>query len=463
MTTRTGDVFIRGCWSHSPRTSRANLTSYSFVEWQKVTEYVVSRSSPYHTPSNLFHHFQNEGLRIGLKFGSEVDAEKFNMAVQAVKGGKRARPEGRPKPPSVPPPPRPPLSPSGVSSPKEEGEQLAKKEGRKQEGKADGDRVKGGPTFILPSVGDKTSSAKKRPVSKRISKEMIGKPTNFQHVCHVGFNPEAGFVAEQADHSDLQAHFASKGDTPIRPAPLPPPPLPQRLPPSTRKPKLPNLLLDASPSSGLDDSGNADNDDLNRNASLNSFSSQDALDVSVDSVEAPSAMLDPASDSSFSNATLDDPAPASAEMNLLEVDLIALESPPFLESVISEAFDFLDADDLSRGEAPAPLETELIFDPLADMPQTPTRPSKLEQELIDVSLLDTSKSCQADESKSPQDDLDEPDCKTDDDEIIDILTPPTPPPPRRRTNRFQDTIRPPEYPPPPPPPHPPPPPPPPLQ
>lgn len=44
---------------------------------------------------------------------------------------------------------------------------------------------------------------------------MIGKPTNFQHVCHVGFNPEAGFVAEQADHNDLQAHFASVGLAPL--------------------------------------------------------------------------------------------------------------------------------------------------------------------------------------------------------------------------------------------------------
>lgn len=43
---------------------------------------------------------------------------------------------------------------------------------------------------------------------------MIGKPTNFQHLCHVGFNPEAGFVSDEANHKELQAHFASVCVTP---------------------------------------------------------------------------------------------------------------------------------------------------------------------------------------------------------------------------------------------------------
>lgn len=40
-------------------------------------------------------------------------------------------------------------------------------------------------------------------------KEMIGKPTNFQHLCHVGLNPEAGIVSDEANQKELQAHFAS--------------------------------------------------------------------------------------------------------------------------------------------------------------------------------------------------------------------------------------------------------------
>lgn len=416
---------------------------YSFVECQRLSEYVLTRGSHYHAPSTLFHHFQNESLKIGLKFGSEVDAVNFNTAVQTVQAGKRARPEGRPKPPSVPPPPRPPPSPSAVPPQKEEGEALVKKERNKEEEKSG---VRGASPSILPALGEKVSSAKKKPVAKRISKEMIGKPTNFQHLCHVGFNPEAGIVSDEANQKELQAHFASKGDTPIRPAPLPPPPPP----PSTRmlqSPKTKDLPLDPSPSCDVDDSVDADDDDLNRNVSLISFSSQDALDRSADSVEAPSAILNSTSDSGFTNNTHSDDGPASVDTSLLEIDLIALESPAPSPSV----FLFPDADDQARDEAPAPPEAEPALDSPAREPEEPTSPSKPEEEPFDSSLPDASPSPRADESRSSHDELDE---STTDDDIIDILTPPTPPPPRRRTIRPQDVDRPPEH-PPPPPPHPP--------
>ncbi|XP_063597061.1 histone-lysine N-methyltransferase SETD1B-like [Penaeus indicus] len=417
---------------------------YSLVEWQKLSEYILSRSSSYETPSNLFHHFQNKSLRIGLKFGSEVDAGNFNTAVQAMRGGKRTRPEGRPKPPNVPPPPRPPLSPSAVPSQKEEGEILAKKEGRKEEEKSEGE-VRGASPSVFPSLGEKVPSPKKKPVAKRISKEMIGKPTNFQHLCHVGFNPEAGFLSDEANHKELQAHFASKGDTPIRPAPPPPPP-----PPSTRMLKSPKnntiLPLEPSPSRDIHDSADADDDDLDRNVSLNSFSSQDALNASTDSIEAPSAVLNSTSDSSFTNTAFSGDTLASVDTSLLDVDLIVLESPAPSPSV----FVFPDADDQARDETPASPEAEPVLDSPAREPEDPTSASKPEQELFDSSHLDASPSSRADESRSSHDELDE----STEDEIIDILTPPTPPPPRRRTNRLQDIGRPPEH-PPPPPPHPP--------
>ncbi|XP_047483764.1 formin-like protein 14 [Penaeus chinensis] len=412
---------------------------YSLVEWQKVSEYIFTRRSTYETPSSLFHHFQNKNLRIGLKFGSEVDAGNFNMAVQTVQGGKRTRPEGRPKPPSVPPPPRPPLSPSAVPSQKEEGEILAKKEGSKEEEKSG--EVRGASPSVLPSPGEKGPSSKKKPVAKRISKEMIGKPTNFQHLCHLGFN------SDEANHKELQAHFASKGDTPIRPAPPPPPP-----PPSTRMLKSPkdstNLPPEPSPSRDIDDSADADDDDLDRNVSLNSFSSQDALNASSDSVEAPSAVLNSTSDSSFTNTAFSgDAPPASVDTSLLDVDLIMFESPAPSPSVSV----FPNTDDQARDETPAPPEAEPILDSPAREPEDPTSTSKPEQELFNSSHLDASPSSRADESRSSHDELDE---STADDEIIDILTPPTPPPPRRRTNLLQDIGRPPEH-PPPPPPHPP--------
>ncbi|XP_037775149.1 neural Wiskott-Aldrich syndrome protein-like [Penaeus monodon] len=422
---------------------------YNFVEWKKVSEYNFTRGSSYHSPSSLFHHFQNKSLRIGLKFGSEVDAGNFTtavQAVQAVRDGKRTRAEGRPKPPSVPPPPRPPLSPSAVPSQREEGEILAKKEGSKEEEKSEGE-VRGASPSTLPSLGEKVSSAKKKPVAKRISKEMIGKPTNFQHLCHVGFNPEAGFVSDEANHKELQAHFASKGDTPIRPAPPPPPPPP----PSTRRLKSPknktNLPLEPSPSCDIDDSADADDENLDRNASLNSFSSQVELDASTDSFEVPSAVSNSTLDSSFTNSAFSGDAPASVDTSLLDIDLIEFESPAPSPSVSV----FLDADDQARDQAPAPPEAEPTLDSPAKEPEDPTSPSKPEQEIPDSSHLDASPSSREDESRSSHDDLDE---STAEDEIIDILTPPTPPPPRRRTNRPQDIGRPPEH-PPPPPPHPP--------
>ena len=61
-----------------------------------------------------------------------------------------------------------------------------------------------------PTTPRKESGGKKGDKKQRLKKEDIGMPTNFQHISHVGWDPNRGFDLENVD-PNLKKFFQKAG------------------------------------------------------------------------------------------------------------------------------------------------------------------------------------------------------------------------------------------------------------
>ncbi|XP_071525397.1 uncharacterized protein [Panulirus ornatus] len=211
---------------------------YDLVGWQRVEEVEVAKGTQYLCSETLFHQLATQKRIMGLKFASEVDARAFAVAVRAVVGAGPQKPEG-------PPPP----SPKELAAPSQQ-QQAPETEHQDSHGtKADTQQAKQEPQHsqlpqqqepyqqhqqqssrelpmffpLPPQPGDKATTLDRRRGSKKITKDMIGYPTNFQHIYHVGFNPETGPQHLRLEEREQQVTFKAGADSPRRPAPPPPP------------------------------------------------------------------------------------------------------------------------------------------------------------------------------------------------------------------------------------------------
>jgi len=172
----------------------------------------MSHSFRYKTPRPYFHTFEGDATQVGLNFADEREADFFHQTVELKlverrsrrdrRGGSRKQatppPEttvnggginynnnnnGSAKLMAAPPPP-PTMAAAAVAIPHQQQQQH---QARKESG--------GG-----GRKGEK----------KRLKKEDIGMPTNFQHISHVGWDPNRGFDLENVD-PNLKKFFQKAG------------------------------------------------------------------------------------------------------------------------------------------------------------------------------------------------------------------------------------------------------------
>ena len=132
----------------------------------------------YKAPRPYFHTFEGDEAQVGLNFADEGEAEVFRSTVEGKLAERRHRREKRQaskrqQQPAAKPPPTNGLAPPAALQP-------VQVQGRRD----------------LPKKGAR----------KPLKKEDIGMPTNFQHISHVGWDPNHGRTL-----SSLAPHFNTPG------------------------------------------------------------------------------------------------------------------------------------------------------------------------------------------------------------------------------------------------------------
>lgn len=143
--------------------------------------------SRYKTPRPYFHTFEGDDAQIGLNFADEKEADTFQQTIEGKLAERRARRERK------------------TSSKSKAG------------GQTNGSRPPTGGevkvstayTSTAPPFRKESASAKKGE-KKKLKKEDIGMPTNFQHISHVGWDPNRGFDLENVD-PNLKKFFQKAG------------------------------------------------------------------------------------------------------------------------------------------------------------------------------------------------------------------------------------------------------------
>jgi len=157
----------------------------------------------YKAPRPYFHTFEGDDAQIGLNFADEAEADVFQKTVESKLAERRKRRERR------------------QASRKQQGGHLdhgtgngAAKHGVQNGGVAGDVGGKGGGVAPLQTVQinrrDQGGQAGKKVDKKKLKKEDIGMPTNFQHISHVGWDPNHGFDLENVD-PNLKKFFHKAG------------------------------------------------------------------------------------------------------------------------------------------------------------------------------------------------------------------------------------------------------------
>lgn len=145
----------------------------------------------YKTPRPYFHTFEGDDAQIGLNFADEKEAENFHKTVELKISERQQRRERR---------------------------QASKKGQSQANGLRPSNGVRKTPTVdVLSSttqpkreVANYSATAPRKGEKKKLKKEDIGMPTNFQHISHVGWDPNHGFDLENVD-PNLKKFFQKAG------------------------------------------------------------------------------------------------------------------------------------------------------------------------------------------------------------------------------------------------------------
>jgi len=154
----------------------------------------------YKAPRPYFHTFEGDDAQIGLNFADEAEAEIFQKTVESKLAERRKRRERR------------------QASRKQQGGHVdhgngAVKHGVQNGGVAGDVGGKGGSAplqTVQINRRDQGGQAGKKVDKKKLKKEDIGMPTNFQHISHVGWDPNHGFDLENVD-PNLKKFFHKAG------------------------------------------------------------------------------------------------------------------------------------------------------------------------------------------------------------------------------------------------------------
>ena len=134
----------------------------------------------YKAPRPYFHTFEGDDSQIGLNFADESEATTFQQTIEAKLAERKQRRERRQA---------------------ARRQQSAHSNGVSSHGITNGGMAVTAPAPVsMSGMGTNMyGGGGKKGDKKKIKKEDIGMPTNFQHISHVGWDPNHGFDLENVD------------------------------------------------------------------------------------------------------------------------------------------------------------------------------------------------------------------------------------------------------------------------
>ena len=162
-----------------------------------VFEQELYNQFKYKTPRPYFHTFEGDDAQIGLNFADEKEGENFQSTVEAKVKERRDRRERRQS------------SKKNLGHHSNGAARSATNINNNNGGGASVKVAKAYTSVDAPMMPKKEPGSKKLD-RKKLKKEDIGMPTNFQHISHVGWDPNHGFDLENVD-PNLKKFFQKAG------------------------------------------------------------------------------------------------------------------------------------------------------------------------------------------------------------------------------------------------------------
>ncbi|KAG7255806.1 hypothetical protein CRUP_032622 [Coryphaenoides rupestris] len=147
-------------------------------EQELYNNFNISTSRPY------FISFPGEKCQVGLNFANEEEAKRFRAVVTDLMGRRQRKSEKRRDPPNGP---ALPMATVDIKNP-----EIHNVTGHRYHNHS---QVNNMVLSTFPKKDKKVKGSKK----KRLTKADIGTPSNFQHIGHVGWDPNTGFDLNNLD------------------------------------------------------------------------------------------------------------------------------------------------------------------------------------------------------------------------------------------------------------------------
>uniref|UniRef100_A0A803KGS4 Actin nucleation-promoting factor WASL n=1 Tax=Xenopus tropicalis TaxID=8364 RepID=A0A803KGS4_XENTR len=147
---------------------------YDIKEGRQLHEQELYYNFVYNSPRPYFHTFPGDTCQIGLNFASEEEAKRFRKATTDLISRRPRKPDKKREPPNGP---SLPMATVDIKNPEITNRYNAQ-------------------VNNIPYKNDKKKGKTKK---KKLTKADIGTPSNFQHIGHVGWDPNTGFDVNNLD------------------------------------------------------------------------------------------------------------------------------------------------------------------------------------------------------------------------------------------------------------------------
>uniref|UniRef100_A0A8C5N4P5 Neural Wiskott-Aldrich syndrome protein n=1 Tax=Leptobrachium leishanense TaxID=445787 RepID=A0A8C5N4P5_9ANUR len=152
---------------------------YDIKDRRQLYEQELYYNFVYNCPRSYFHTFAGDSCQVGLNFASEEEARRFRKAVTDLLSRRPKKPERKREPPNGP---SIPMATFDIKNP-----EITTRFSHQQ-------------VNNIPNNRDNNKDKKRgKTKKKRLTKADIGTPSNFQHIGHVGWDPNTGFDVNNLD------------------------------------------------------------------------------------------------------------------------------------------------------------------------------------------------------------------------------------------------------------------------
>ncbi|MXQ80655.1 hypothetical protein E5288_WYG008919 [Bos mutus] len=152
------------------------LRIFDIKDGKLLWEQELYNNFVYNSPRGYFHTFAGDTCQVALNFANEEEAKKFRKAVTDLLGRRQRKSEKRRDPPNGP---NLPMATVDIKNPE-----------------ITTNRFYGPQINNISHTKEKKKGKAKK---KRLTKADIGTPSNFQHIGHVGWDPNTGFDLNNLD------------------------------------------------------------------------------------------------------------------------------------------------------------------------------------------------------------------------------------------------------------------------